>query len=69
MNGVLVVDKPEGVTSFDVLNRVKRMVGAKKAGHTGILDAFAGGVLPVFLRKPQSSFLTSKTGAGHTKLW
>jgi len=48
MNGVLVVDKPEGVTSFDVLNRVKRMVGAKKAGHTGILDAFAGGVLLFF---------------------
>ncbi|MDY7017478.1 MAG: tRNA pseudouridine(55) synthase TruB [Nitrospirota bacterium] len=51
MNGVLVVDKPEGVTSFDVLNRVKRMVGAKKAGHTGILDAFAGGVLPVFFEE------------------
>ena len=51
MNGILVIDKPEGVTSFDVLNSVKKMVGAKKAGHTGILDAFARGVLPVFFEE------------------
>jgi tRNA pseudouridine55 synthase len=45
---VLVIDKPPGVTAFDVLKQIKKMLGVKKAGHTGILDAFAQGVLPVF---------------------
>jgi tRNA pseudouridine55 synthase len=45
--GVLVVDKPVGPTSFDVVARVKRLFGAEKAGHTGTLDPRASGVLPV----------------------
>ena len=48
-DGVLVVDKPEGPTSFDVVERVRRARGAKKAGHTGTLDPMATGVLPVCL--------------------
>jgi len=47
MNGVLVVDKPQGVTSFDVVREVRRALRVKKAGHTGTLDPMATGVLPV----------------------
>ncbi len=47
MDGVMVLDKPRGCTSAQALNRVKKAVGAKKAGHTGTLDPFATGVLPV----------------------
>lgn len=47
MNGVVVIDKPAGFTSHDVVSRVKKILGAKKAGHTGTLDPLATGVLPV----------------------
>lgn len=47
MNGVVVVDKPGGITSFDVVARVRRAVGEKRVGHTGTLDPLATGVLPV----------------------
>lgn len=49
MNGFLVVDKPAGLTSHDVVNRIRRITCQKKAGHTGTLDPFATGVLPVAL--------------------
>jgi len=45
--GVLVVDKPVGPTSFDVVSRVRRLLGAAKAGHAGTLDPMATGVLAV----------------------
>lgn len=47
MNGVVIIDKPAGITSHDVVSRVKKILGAKKAGHTGTLDPMATGVLPV----------------------
>ena len=47
MVGVLVVDKPAGPTSFDVVKRVRRALGGAKAGHTGTLDPAATGVLAV----------------------
>jgi len=46
-DGVLVVDKPAGPTSFDVVARVKRALGVRKAGHTGTLDPLATGVLAI----------------------
>ncbi|HEX5773415.1 MAG TPA: tRNA pseudouridine(55) synthase TruB [Geomobilimonas sp.] len=49
MDGFLVVDKPAGMTSHDVVARVRRILGQKKVGHTGTLDPFATGVLPVAL--------------------
>lgn len=49
MNGVLVIDKPLGPTSFDVVKRVRFMLRVKKAGHTGTLDPAATGVLPICL--------------------
>lgn len=49
MNGILVVDKAIGMTSFDVLRKLKRLLGVKKMGHTGTLDPAASGVLIVCL--------------------
>lgn len=46
-SGVLIVDKPAGITSHDVVDRVRRLVGHKRVGHAGTLDPFATGVLPV----------------------
>jgi tRNA pseudouridine55 synthase len=47
VNGILVIDKPQGVTSNGILQQVKRLFGAAKAGHTGALDPLATGVLPL----------------------
>ena len=47
VNGVLLLDKPVGYTSNVVLQRIKRTFNARKAGHTGTLDPFASGLLPV----------------------
>lgn len=47
--GVLVVDKPAGLTSFDVIRRLRRAAGIRKIGHTGTLDPMATGVLPLCL--------------------
>ena len=49
VSGLLLVDKPAGLTSNQVLGRVKRLLGQRKAGHTGTLDPFATGLLPVLL--------------------
>lgn len=51
MNGIVVIDKPAGLTSHDVVSEVKRILGAKKAGHTGTLDPIATGVLPVCINE------------------
>ena len=47
IHGVLIVDKPKGLTSSNVVHRLKRWSKAKKVGHTGALDPMATGVLPV----------------------
>lgn len=47
VDGILLVDKPLGLSSNAVLQRVKRLLGAKKAGHTGSLDPLATGMLPI----------------------
>lgn len=49
MNGVLVIDKPAGMTSHDVVNRVRRLLGERSVGHLGTLDPMATGVLPLVL--------------------
>jgi tRNA pseudouridine55 synthase len=51
MDGVLVVSKPVGPTSHDVVGLVRRLSATKRVGHGGTLDPFASGVLPVFLGK------------------
>lgn len=49
MQGFLLIDKPEGITSFSAVSAVKRLAGEKRVGHTGTLDPLATGVLPLFL--------------------
>lgn len=49
MNGILIVDKPRGWTSFDVIAKLRKKLGQKKIGHMGTLDPLATGVLPVLL--------------------
>ncbi len=51
MNGILVIDKPEGLTSHDVVARLRRILKTKKIGHTGTLDPFATGVLVMLVGK------------------
>jgi tRNA pseudouridine55 synthase len=47
MNGVIIVDKPSGWTSHDVVNRMRRILGQRSVGHLGTLDPLATGVLPL----------------------
>lgn len=47
LSGVIIVDKPEGITSFRVVSFIRKLTGVKKVGHCGTLDPFATGVLPV----------------------
>jgi len=51
MNGIIIIDKPTGKTSHDVVMDIKRTLGLKKAGHTGTLDPLATGVLPVCINE------------------
>jgi tRNA pseudouridine55 synthase len=49
LDGILVIDKPIGPTSHDIVALVRRLAATKRVGHGGTLDPFASGVLPVFL--------------------
>ena len=51
MDGIIIVDKPKGYTSHDVVNVVKKTLNTSKVGHTGTLDPNATGVLPVLVGK------------------
>lgn len=51
MDGLLIVDKKEGITSFDVIRNVRKEYNIKKVGHIGTLDPLASGVLPVLIGK------------------
>src|SRR5512145_648945 len=51
IDGVIVLDKPAGMTSFRAVERVSRLLGKRKCGHAGTLDPMATGVLPVCVGK------------------
>ena len=71
LSGLVIVDKEEGITSQGVVNRVKRIFGVAKAGHTGTLDPMATGVLPVLIGrgvKASEFMLTSGKHYGATLL-
>jgi tRNA pseudouridine55 synthase len=51
VNGLLVIDKPGGMTSHDVVNRLRRVTGEQSIGHLGTLDPMATGVLPLLMGK------------------
>jgi tRNA pseudouridine55 synthase len=68
MNGVVIIDKPAGLTSHDVVNRVRRVLGQRAVGHLGTLDPAATGVLPIvagnFTRLAQFYSHSEKTYEG-----
>lgn len=69
--GVIIINKSEGLSSQAVVSRVKRLLGAEKAGHTGTLDPMATGVLPVLVGravKASEFMLTSDKHYGATLL-
>jgi len=71
LSGLVIVNKEEGITSQGVVNRVKRIFGVSKAGHTGTLDPMATGVLPVLIGrgvKASEFMLTSNKHYGATLL-
>jgi tRNA pseudouridine55 synthase len=51
VDGILIIDKPAGITSHDVVARVRRILRTKRVGHTGTLDPFATGVMVVLIGK------------------
>ena len=51
VDGILLIDKPVGITSHDVVARVRRSLGGAKTGHSGTLDPFASGLLVVLVGK------------------
>lgn len=51
LNGILNINKPYGITSHDVVNKIRRILKIKKVGHTGTLDPAATGVLPICIGK------------------
>ena len=51
MNGLVIVDKPAGITSHDVVARIRRLAGTRKVGHAGTLDPMATGVLVVGINR------------------
>ncbi len=51
MNGLIIIDKPSGITSHDVVSIVRRATGERSVGHLGTLDPMATGVLPLLLGK------------------
>jgi tRNA pseudouridine55 synthase len=61
-DGILLVHKPAGITSFDAVARIRRLYGTKKVGHTGTLDPMATGLLGVLVGRAvkASEFLTEK---------
>ena len=51
LNGIIIINKPKGFTSFDVIAKLRGMLHIKRLGHAGTLDPMATGVLPVFIGK------------------
>src|ERR671912_671955 len=71
LHGYLVIDKPAGWTSFDVVARARRVLGEKRIGHAGTLDPAATGVLPlaVGVATKTLEFLTDASKIGGQKLY
>ena len=70
MNGIIVLNKPQGKTSHDMVGFLRRLTGIKKIGHTGTLDPMATGVLPICIGKATkaAALLTASDKAYRTQL-
>jgi tRNA pseudouridine55 synthase len=71
MNAILIIDKPSGITSHDVVNRVRRILHERSVGHLGTLDPLATGVLPLLIgnmtRLAQFFGVSAKTYEGEIR--
>lgn len=56
--GILLVDKPVGLTSFSIVSRIRHILGVKKVGHAGTLDPFATGLLIVCVGRPATKLIS-----------
>ena len=52
MQGLILINKPQDITSFGAVNKLKWLCQTKRVGHTGTLDPMATGVLPIFVGRP-----------------
>jgi len=72
MNGFLIINKPSGPTSHDIVNKIRKITRVRKIGHAGTLDPFAEGILIILIGKAtklQSKFMEmNKTYVGTLKL-
>ena len=68
MQGILIVDKPTDWTSFDVIAKLRGILGTRKLGHSGTLDPMATGVLPVFCGGAARQLICSSTTPRPTAL-
>ncbi len=66
MEGFLLIDKPAGMTSHDVVDRVRRVTGIRKVGHAGTLDPFATGLLIVGVGRPATREMQKLVGLDKT---
>ena len=64
-SGLVILNKGEGISSQSAVNRIKRLFGAAKAGHTGTLDPLATGVLPVLIGRAVKASEFLLTGDKH----
>ncbi|MDR0839397.1 MAG: tRNA pseudouridine(55) synthase TruB [Oscillospiraceae bacterium] len=63
MTGILLVDKPEGWTSFDVIAKLRGITHVRRIGHSGTLDPMATGLLPVFISREYTRLISTYEGA------
>ncbi|MDG1949320.1 MAG: tRNA pseudouridine(55) synthase TruB, partial [bacterium] len=64
MEGFLLVDKPDGMTSHDVVDRIRKYTGIRKVGHAGTLDPFATGLLVIGVGRPATKQMQTLSGLG-----
>ena len=69
VQGVLTVNKPAGVTSFRVVQKVRSLLGIKKVGHTGTLDPFATGVLVICVGRPATRLISRLMQGDSQERW
>ena len=67
VSGLLIVDKPQGITSHDVVSRTRRLAHTRRVGHAGTLDPMATGVLVLGINKATRSSLCSERYQGQRK--
>ena len=66
-DGILIINKPSGMTSHDVVNRVRRLFGTRTVGHAGTLDPMATGVLVLLIGRAAKACEYAVAGKAQTR--